>query len=316
MVIGAHVSQQSCRQFGAVLEPSLGDDFPDSGIESLHHTVGLRMARRAQAMLDAQAFAAHVKVMAPAGLFGLAGEAISELRAVVGQHLGDDHRRGLVNALQEVHSTGLALIVVQADVHPARGPVDGHKQVATLGLVGHLRQVLDVDVDEAWLVVLEGLCRLGSQVVSRIELSTQGSQIAGIVPHQATIERRTRHLGVDEFTRDDEQIIQWQQEHAAQCNNDSLFASRQGRAKLVGAVAQVGRRFTALPLANRGLGDVVAPSKFGDGLLRSLDLGTNQRRCAGLRVDAGQRKARLKFGSITPRMMLRARSSGQLRMGT
>jgi hypothetical protein len=40
--------------------------------------------------------------------------------------------------------------------YPARGAVDGDEQVATRRFVGHLRQVLDVDVNEARLVALEG----------------------------------------------------------------------------------------------------------------------------------------------------------------
>lgn len=50
------------------------------------------------------------------------------------------------------------MINVQED--PARGAIDGHKQIATGRLVRHLRQVLDVDVNKAWLVVLEGLLDL------------------------------------------------------------------------------------------------------------------------------------------------------------
>lgn len=42
-------------------------------------------------------------------------------------------------------------------MHPARGAIDGHEQVAPLVPIGHLRQVLDVDEHEAGLVVLEGL---------------------------------------------------------------------------------------------------------------------------------------------------------------
>jgi len=42
---------------------------------------------------------------------------------------------------------------------PARGAVDGDEQVAARGLARHLRQVLDVDVDEARLRVLEGRFR-------------------------------------------------------------------------------------------------------------------------------------------------------------
>jgi len=41
--------------------------------------------------------------------------------------------------------------------NPPGCPVNGNEQVAPGRLVGHLRQILDVDVNEAWLVVFEGL---------------------------------------------------------------------------------------------------------------------------------------------------------------
>lgn len=43
---------------------------------------------------------------------------------------------------------------------PARSAVDGDEQIEARGLVRHLEQVLDVDIDEAGFVVLEGLFRL------------------------------------------------------------------------------------------------------------------------------------------------------------
>jgi hypothetical protein len=50
---------------------------------------------------------------------------------------------------------------VSIDVHedPSRGAVDGDEQVAACALVRHLGQILDIDVDEARLVVPEGLFR-------------------------------------------------------------------------------------------------------------------------------------------------------------
>ena len=50
---------------------------------------------------------------------------------------------------------GLATPNLQID--PTRGTVDGDVKVAFLLLIGHLRQVFNVDVHEAWLVILEGL---------------------------------------------------------------------------------------------------------------------------------------------------------------
>ena len=52
-------------------------------------------------------------------------------------------------------STGHVGVGVQKN--PLGCPVNGNEQVAPGRLVGHLRQILDVDVNEAWLVVFEGL---------------------------------------------------------------------------------------------------------------------------------------------------------------
>ncbi len=42
-------------------------------------------------------------------------------------------------------------------MNPARSTVDGNEEIAPCRLVGHLRQVPDVDIAQARLVVLEGL---------------------------------------------------------------------------------------------------------------------------------------------------------------
>lgn len=41
--------------------------------------------------------------------------------------------------------------------HPAIGAVNGYENIASLGLIWHLWQVVNVDVYENWLIVLEGL---------------------------------------------------------------------------------------------------------------------------------------------------------------
>ena len=50
---------------------------------------------------------------------------------------------------------------------PARGAIDGDVQVAFLLLVGHLGQVLDVDVHVARLIVFEGLVT-GVLIIARV----------------------------------------------------------------------------------------------------------------------------------------------------
>ena len=70
---------------------SLAHHLVDSIVEALYHAVGLRVARRAQAVLNAQRLAAHVELVFSRWRALFAGEAVGELAAVVGQQFGDLH---------------------------------------------------------------------------------------------------------------------------------------------------------------------------------------------------------------------------------
>ena len=146
------------------------------------------MARRTQAVFYRQRFATHIKAVAPRGFAFLGCESVRELAAVVCQQFDDLHRRGLLQARQKIHAAVLALIGVNPHEHPAGCAVDSHEQIAPLTLVGHLRQVLDVHVQETWLVVLEGLDRRldFSSIGKRLGLKV--SQVAHAVAAQASIQ--------------------------------------------------------------------------------------------------------------------------------
>ena len=133
------------------------ENLADAAIETLDHAVGLRVARRAQAVLDSKRLAAHIEFVAPARLSLLTGEPVRELTAVVREQFDDLHGGCPLKSIEEVHAAVLALIGVDVHEHPACGAVNGHEQIAPLALVGHLREVLDVHMQEARLVVLEGL---------------------------------------------------------------------------------------------------------------------------------------------------------------
>jgi len=63
-------------------------------------------------------------------------------------------RCGRVQAAQEVGAAGFALFAsVDTQVDPARSAVNSQKLVSPRRVVGHSRQVLDVDVEEAWLAL-------------------------------------------------------------------------------------------------------------------------------------------------------------------
>lgn len=50
-----------------------------------------------------------------------------------------------------------AALALDGDEHPARGPVDGHEEVAPGRLIGHLRRVLHIQVHVPRIVGFEGL---------------------------------------------------------------------------------------------------------------------------------------------------------------
>jgi hypothetical protein len=139
----------------------------------------LRPSRLDQAVLDAVGQALLIEGMAPAGLaLTCPREAIRERLAVVGQHRLDLEGRLLLHLLHKRPSILRGLAASDLQVDPACRTVDGNVQVALLLLVGHLRQVLDVDMHVARLIVLEGL-------VPGLLVAT------GILPSQF---RQRRHL--------------------------------------------------------------------------------------------------------------------------
>ena len=123
------------------------------GIEALHHaaaangsavSAGLRRAWLYMAILDAKALA------------GL-GEGRGEAAAVVGQHMGEPKRKGSCGLAQEGDGAPLGFVVLDGEVDGTRATVDGDEQVslAAFAVAGlQLGQVLDVDMDEAEVVVM------------------------------------------------------------------------------------------------------------------------------------------------------------------
>ena len=79
------VAREGGVEIGGGLEAGLTDDFCDAAVEALHHAVGLGVARRRQAVLGAELGAGPVEGVIAAVELGLAGEAVGELAAVVGE---------------------------------------------------------------------------------------------------------------------------------------------------------------------------------------------------------------------------------------
>ncbi len=143
MVVQSHVSQQRLLQILSTVKAVTSQHISNAPIEAFNHTVGAWRSGFGQPVLDAHAGAHLIELVLPRGLPGSRGkEAISELFAVVGEHLLDAHRAGLVHGVQKRLGAGRRLVLLDLHKHPARGPVDGHEQIAPAALVLHLWQVL------------------------------------------------------------------------------------------------------------------------------------------------------------------------------
>ena len=312
VVVGRQIQRQCGLQVACRRETRLLDQVADAPVEALDHAVRLGMARRAQAMFDAQGDATHVEGVAARGDPVLAGETVRELAAVVGEHLLNSHRGGLLEATKKVGAAGLGLVAVDAKEHPARGPVDGHEQVAPMGLIGHLWQVLDVDVQEAGLIVFEGLERGGLAFHHRLK----ALQVRDPVAAQAPVQTRAGNVGIDEFTRHRQQVVQRQQHHAPQLDNQHFLGRRQRRMQRVRTVRAVLRISTAFPLSGRRHGDVVLVGQLCQRCLGGMDFSACAGRCAGSRMDLAQGRCSRLNESMTSRINSRALNKGQLRTGT
>ena len=279
MVVQGHVAQQRLLQVLAAAEPVGFENIGNAAVEALDHSVGSGRSRLGQPVFNPQRLAKLVKLMAATGL-ALSGckEPVRELLAVVGQQLVDFDRAGLVQSFEEGFCTGGRLVGLDGHKHPACGPVNGDKQVAPLGLVLHLGQILHVHVQVARLVALERFVGL----LGRGRL--QCIQIAYTVAAQAPIQSRTRDIRAEKFTRDGEQIIEWQQQRAAQVHDHCLLGGGELGLQAVRSVGTIGEDLSLLPFVNRLLGNTETLGQDTSGLNAGSDLGAHGGRSAGVFV--------------------------------
>ena len=283
MVVQGHVTQQCLLQILTTAEPVGLQDIGNAAIEPLHHAVGSGCSGLGQSVLYAKCLAQLVKLMIAAGLAFAGGkQAVRELLAVVGQQLFDLDRAGLVQGIEEGFGTGSCLVSLDGHKHPARGPVNSHEQVTPLGLVLHLGQVLHIHVKEPRLVALEGLVRLlwGG--------GFEGIQVAHAVAAQAPVQPRARDIRAQEFARDGQQIIEGQQQCAAQMDDNNLLRRTELGLQAVRRVRAVAKDLTLLPLVDRLLGNAVAAGQGTGGLCAGSDLGAYSWRGAGILVQGNQ----------------------------
>ncbi|MFT7117262.1 MAG: hypothetical protein ACI9I0_002478, partial [Rhodoferax sp.] len=80
------------------------------------------------------------------GALILGCKAIRELTPVVSQNLLNFHRCDFSQPTQKVGTADVSLVFVNAQINSSRRSINGHKEIASLRLIRHLRQVLDVNV--------------------------------------------------------------------------------------------------------------------------------------------------------------------------
>ena len=212
-------------------------------IEALDHAVGAGRAWFGQAVLNVQGLTQLIKLMVARGLMRATGkQPVGELLAIVGQNFLHLDRASLVQGVEKRASASASLVALDLNEHPARGAVSGHKQIAPAGLVGHLRQVFDIDVDEARLVAFEGFVRLaGFFRLERIEVT---HAMAAKTP----VKTRACGLLANELTRNSQQVIQGQQQHLSKLDHNVFLCGCECGLKPLRGMGRVMKAVSALPL--------------------------------------------------------------------
>nr|WP_246004479.1 hypothetical protein [Plasticicumulans acidivorans] len=255
VIVEPQITRQRAVQIRAADKARAGEYLADTPVEAFEHTVGLRMPWRDQTVFDLLLATNLVEDMRAAGV-ALAGgaEAVGEGLGVVGEHGAHVEGGALVYAREKASGRGGLLVIEHFQVHPARGPVDGDVQVAPGRLIGHLRQVFDVDVQVARVIGPEAAGRGVRFGCRRAHVLKPRHAVAA----QAAIQARAADPGVDESAGDDRQVIKRQQQGAAQLHHDRFLGCAERRLQPVRGMGAVQRVFTRLPLAHRHLTDPVA----------------------------------------------------------
>lgn len=171
-----------------------------------------------------------------------------------------------MEVFQKARGGPLGLLPVALQVDPAAGAVDGDEQIRPAVLVSHGRQVLDIHVDVARLVVLDRL-----RLRLALGLRDEGPAVRDTVAHQQPLQRGAIQVRLDELPDHHQRVIGGQQQRPAQLHHDGLLCRRQRRVQSMRLVAPVRYRLPVLPLAHRGPRDVLSLSQRPLGQIRGPD---------------------------------------------
>ena len=269
MVVQSHVTHERLLQIFTAGESVCLEHISDTPVEALDHAIGARRAWFGQAVFNVQGLAQLIKLMVARGLALTAGkQPVSELLAVVGQNFLHLDRARLVQGIEKRSGCRCRLVALDLHKHPACGAVDGHKQIAPAGLVGHLGQVFDIDVDEPRLIAFEGFMRLSGL------FGPERVEVANAVATQATVQTRACGLGAKKLAGDGQQIIQGQQQRLSEFDHDLFLRRCERGLKLVRGVGRVMKAVSTLPLVNSAFTHAEAQRQSGSSLRAGRHLRT------------------------------------------
>jgi hypothetical protein len=138
MVVHRHVTHERLLQILTTGESMGFAHIGNAPIKAFDHAVGSGRAWLGQTVFNTQVLAQLVKLVVARGLTLTAGkQPVSELLAVVGQDFLHIDRTTLVQGVQQRASSSGRFVALDLNEHPARGAVNGHKQMTPGGLVGH-----------------------------------------------------------------------------------------------------------------------------------------------------------------------------------
>jgi len=109
------------------------------------------------------------------------------------QNGADTDRAGALQIAQKPPRVGRRLRFEDADEHPSCGSTNGHEEIPAAVLIGHLRQVIHVDMDVSRLISLEGA------VLRLLFLGREIAQVSHAMPPQAAVQPGTRGVRVQKL---------------------------------------------------------------------------------------------------------------------
>src|SRR3954453_2933499 len=215
------------------------------------------------------------------------GKGLGEAAAVICQYMCYAKGQGSGRFAQESDGTGFGFVVLDSEMDRARAAVDGDIEIALAPLtIGGLQlgQVLDVDMDKAEVIVLEGALAFGGLRPCWLGATIEAFGLED-APDAVAVEMR------QEMGNDKRQLIEGEVGDPAQRadNGALLLGCLPGQLVQPRRVVQAVCRTTLAPLADGLGGDAIALGEDTAALLGAGDLGPRDGRGAGVRRDLQHR---------------------------